>query len=109
DLYKQIREQIDSTHKDYGYTIDKIARALFFLEMTARENSEIEKSIELSKKFVDLANSNPKHIDPAVMEKKYFMYKNIITGYFSLGQKEKAKPYQDKLYVAYKNKELPEG
>ena len=109
DLYEQIRNQIDSSHKDYIYTIDKIARALFYLEMEAREKNDVEKSIELSKEFVNHADNYPKRIDPAVLEKKYFMYKNIIIGYFALGQKDKAKPYQDKLYTAYENKELPEG
>lgn len=108
-LYKQIKERIDSTHLDYKYTVDKIARTIFYLEHETRSKNEVEKSIELSEEFINLVDKYSKYIDSAVIEKKYFMYKNMIIGYFALKQGNKAQLYQKKLYRAYENKALPKG
>ena len=44
-----------------------------------------------------------------INEKKYFLTKTIIQNYFSLGQIDKAKKFQDILYKAYNEKLLPDG
>ena len=51
----------------------------------------------------------PSFIDKGVVEKKYFMYKNLVVGYFDKEVIDKAKKYQELLYKAYKKEELPEG
>jgi hypothetical protein len=107
NLYKEIKRQLKPTDRDYGYAVDKVARALFYLQQQNKENHT--KSIDFSKQFIDLADKEGSHINPEILSKKYFMYKNIISGYFGLGQRVKAKPFQDTLYQAYKNKQLPEG
>ena len=106
-LYNKIKGQLKPADKDYGYAVDKVARTLFYLDQQNKDNHL--KSIELSKQFIDLANKEGNYINPEILDKKYFMYKNIIVGYFGLGQRAKAKPYQDTLYQAYRNKRLPEG
>ena len=107
NLYKKIKSQLKPIDKDYSYTVDKVARALFFFEQNSKSN--YAKSIELSKQFIDLADKEGVYINPEILQQKYFMYKNIVVDYFGLGQKSKAKPFQDTLYQAYRNKQLPNG
>ena len=105
--YREIKDHLKPSDKDYAYIVDKIARSLFFLQQLNKGDNV--KSIEYSHQFIDLANKEGSYITPEVLDKKYFMYKNLIVGYFGLGQMAKAKPFQDTLYKAYKNKQLPDG
>ncbi|MBS1636873.1 MAG: hypothetical protein JST26_13230 [Bacteroidetes bacterium] len=107
DLYKQIEKQISPSDKDWNYTINKIARSLFLLESDSRKDPK--KSIDLSEQYIEFADKNKQYLDTVLYEKKYFMYKNIVVGYFALNQIDKAKIYQDKLYGFYKQKVLPKG
>lgn len=109
ELYKGIKAQLKSTDKDYPYTVNKIATSLFNLEQEADKKDDFSKSLEFSNEFIDLIDVEAKYIEPKLAAKKYWMYKNIIVAYFGLDQRDKAKSYQDKLYDAYKNKQLPEG
>jgi len=107
DLYRQIEKQISPSDKDWKYLVNKIARSLFFVESAQRKDSK--KSIELSSQYIEFADKNKSYLDTIMYDKKYFMYKNIIVGYFASDQLDKAKVYQDKLYEFYKQGILPNG
>jgi tetratricopeptide (TPR) repeat protein len=109
DLYNKILNKLNPSDKDYNYVVDKIAKSLFYVEQQVREENDFLKSIEYSKEFITIIEKEEKYIDKEIVTKKYWMYKNIVMDYFALGKKDEAKPYQDKLYQAYNNKELPEG
>lgn len=108
-LYSKASEIITEDHKDYGYTIDKMARSIFYLESNSREQYDTDNSIKYSKEFIQLADKHPSHIDAGVLAKKYFMVKNLIVAYFEKEDLATAKKYQDQLYKAYKKGDLPEG
>ncbi len=108
-LYQQVHQNLDEKDEDFGYVTDKIARTLFNLELKTRGNHDTEKSIEFSKKFIQFANEYPSFIDEGVLEKKYFMYKNLVVAYFEQNDLQEAEKYREKLYNFYKKGELPEG
>jgi hypothetical protein len=107
DLYTKAKLNLKRHDKDYGYVADKIAKTLFYLQQFFKDDNS--KSIEHSKQFLELIAKDGAYITPELVSKKYFMYKNIVVGYFGLGQIQNARPFQDSLYRAYKNKELPQG
>lgn len=108
-LYSDVKDSIDEKHKDFGYIVDKIARNLFNLELESSIKFDTEGSIKYSKEFIELADEYPLFINEEVLAKKYFMYKNLVVANFARGGLSEAKKYQNKLYKAYKNGELPEG
>jgi hypothetical protein len=108
-LYQQVHTNLDQKDEDFGYVTDKIARTLFNLESKSLEEFDADKSIEYSKKFIQLANEYPSFIHEGVLEKKYWMYKNLVVAYFEKDDLQEANKYREKLYSFYKKGELPEG
>jgi hypothetical protein len=106
-LYTKAKMQIKPDHRDYSYVVDKIAKTVFYLQQ--EKKNDHARSIELSKQFIQLIDKEADLITPELVSKKYFMYKNIVVGYFGMEQRDKAKPFRDTLYNAYKNKQLPRG
>lgn len=108
-LYQEVHSSLDKKDEDFGYVTDKIARTLFYLESKSREEFDTDKSIEYSKKFIQLADEYPSFIQEAVLEKKYWMYKNLVVAYFEKENLQEANKYREMLYSFYKKRELPEG
>lgn len=108
-LYNKIKSQLKTSDKDYAYTVDKIAKSIFYLQLQVAEKDNWEQSISLSNQFIDVVEKESKYIEPELEVKKYWMYKNIVVGYFGLDQQKKAIPYQEKLYQAHKDNKLPKG
>ena len=109
NTYHSALKMMEADHGDYSYTIDKIARSLFYWELDVRGESLYQESIDLCLEFIDWVEKNPQHIHPEIQEKKYWMYKNLVCDYFGLNNLKKARKYQDKLYEFYKAKVLPDG
>lgn len=109
ELYKAIKVELDKKHPDFGYTVDKIARSLFNLELLSRETFDKENSIKYSNQFIELAEDYPSFINEDVLAKKYYMYKNLVVANFEKENFEEVKKYKSLLYKAYKKGELPEG
>jgi hypothetical protein len=108
-LYQQVHTNLEQKDEDFGYVTDKIARTLFSLELKSRNALDTDKSIEYSKKFIQLSDEYPSFIHESVLEKKYFMYKNLVVAYFDKDDLREANKYREKLYSFYKKGELPEG
>ena len=53
NLYKKIKSQLKPIDKDYSYTVDKVARALFFFEQNSKSN--YAKSINCFESSIDFA------------------------------------------------------
>jgi len=109
NLYEQIKGQLKPNDKDYNYILDKVAKSIFYLESEVSNKNDWQKSILLSQKFIDLITKEGISLSKELVQKKYWMYKNIVVGNYGLGQKDIAKTYQDILYQAYKKMQLPDG
>ena len=109
EIYRKIKPQLNKSDKNYRLVEGKLAAALFNQEIKESKNNNFSKSLDLSKEFIELLNKDSTYFTAKQINSKYWAYKNIIVDYFGLGQRDMAKPYQDKLYQGYKNKELPKG
>ncbi|MBL7713243.1 MAG: hypothetical protein JNL13_12280 [Chitinophagaceae bacterium] len=108
-LYKSIRGNLKEVDADYSYTVDKIAKSLFYCQYDEHQIGNYQSSLMLSKELLDMLDRDKKYLDTSLDSKKYWLYKNMVMGYFSMGELQKAKVFQDLLYKAYKNQTLPEG
>ncbi len=108
-LYKSAKAKLKMTDKDYAYTVDKIAKSLFYYQFDESKSENYKSSIALSKELIEILDYQNQLVDTALLAKRYWLYKNIIMGYFSLGESSQAKAYQDLMYKAYLKKSLPEG
>ena len=108
--YESLKLEVEKGSNDYAYAADQIAMIYFFQRENLRQEGKYKKSIEYLEEFIKYIESENKNIRPFWNdEKKFFLIKTIIQNYFSLGEYDKAKEYQQILYKAYDEKKLPEG
>ena len=110
EIYTGLKSELNKGSSDYNYVADQIAMIYFFERDILRNENKFEESNQYLLNFLDYIKREKAFIRPLWSdEKRYFLIKTIIQNYFSLGQHENAKKYQELLYKAYKEKKLPEG
>jgi hypothetical protein len=86
-----------------------LSAALFYLVQEVKVKDDWRATVEFSTEFLKVLEDDKEFIPSGLQTKKYWAYRDLVVAYFGLGERDKAKPYQKKLYSAYKKKELPEG
>lgn len=108
-LFRELHNQVsrkDTTFNDIAYGL---SASLFYTLLDIKANDDWKTTADLSIEFIKVLEDDKDFISEGLQEKKYLAYKDLVVAYFGLGQRDKAKPYQQKLYDAYKKKQLPEG
>jgi hypothetical protein len=113
EAYKILRRIEPVTNKKdtslYPHVIFDYTVAVSMLEADARMNENWKFSISYALEALGVIKKGKEYFEGEYAEREYWMYKNIIVAYFGLGYPEKAREYQDKLYLAYKMHKLPAG
>lgn len=108
-LLRELHTEVDRQDSTFATVAYGLSSSLFYALLDAKKNNNRETIVLLAPEFITVLEQDKDVLDTSLQEKKYWAYKDIIVAYFGLGQREKAKPYQQKLYDAYKKKELPDG
>jgi len=77
------------------------------LERKSRDKQDWKTSLEYAKACVSVLEKFKSH-QPDDLMREYVACKNVILACYGLSEIEKAKPFRDRLYAAYKNETLPE-
>jgi tetratricopeptide (TPR) repeat protein len=109
DAYSHLITMFDKKDETYKSIILKYAKSMYFTEIMYRDDQRFKESLSLAKAFMKLLSAEQENLEPFAQKTKYWMLKNEIVDYFGLGYRDSAKQYQDTLYMAYKNKLLPDG
>ncbi|PCI93556.1 MAG: hypothetical protein COB15_16120 [Flavobacteriales bacterium] len=110
EVFTSLKSELEVGSSDFNFASDRIVNIYYHGKDDLRNQGEYLKSINYLEKLISLIESEKEHIRPMwINEKKYFLTKTIIQNYFSLGQIDKAKKFQDILYKAYNEKLLPDG
>lgn len=108
-LFRELHTQV--THDDTAFSVVAygLCASLFYTLLDIKEKEDWRTTADLSKEFIKVLEDDKDFIPEGLQEKKYWAYKDLVVAYFGLGQREKAKPFQQKLYDSYEKKQLPEG
>ena len=100
--YESLKLEVEKGSNDYAYAADQIAMIYFFQREKLRQEGKYKASIEYLKKILEYIENENEYIRPFWNnEIRFFLIKTIIQNYFSLGEYDKAKKYQQILYQAY--------
>ncbi|MDX2361854.1 MAG: hypothetical protein QNK23_13680 [Crocinitomicaceae bacterium] len=107
-IFKSIEQNVPQSDTLYDYALWNYVQTLTKLEQASRmkENYKIAleyglEALEGIEKGMDIWEVYSAHW--------FWMNKNLIVNCYGLNQLDLARKYQDVLYAAYKNEELPEG
>lgn len=103
---KKVITKEDTLFRDVAFGI---TASLYFRELAAKNAEDWKKTETLANDFLNTVEEYKDVLPAGLLEKKYFVWKDLVLVNFGTGKKEEAKKYQDILYAAYKNKELPKG
>ena len=109
NIFKEIEPMCDKNDTLYSYILWSYVGATASLEKQYRLTEKFEKSLQLALEALTLIEKGKPYFDDKFASREYWMLKNIVVSYFGLEQLENAKKYKDKLYQAYKDKQLPKG
>jgi hypothetical protein len=104
----KVEAQANSQKNDYG-AYNKSADSLYDLACSYRATLNYKKSIETSLVYINYIEKNQNNLDSSYLIKKFEMYMQAVMGYSGLGQWDKAKLYQNKLFEVFQQKKIPEG
>lgn len=108
-ILKEIEPKCDKKDTLYSYILWYYTSSVSMLELEHRSKEDWTNSLNYGLEALKAIEKGKEVFDEKFAAREYWMYKNIIVSYFGLGQRDKAKTYQDKLYRAYKDNKLPDG
>jgi hypothetical protein len=108
-LFQEIYARADKSDRYFRDIAYGRAASLFFSLGDVMKRNDWNRVIELGDGLITVLDADKDVLDPVLLEKKYWAVKDLIVAYFGLGQRDKAKPFQEVLYEAYQQKQLPEG
>lgn len=107
--FNEIEQTCDKNDTLYSSILWYFVGTVTTLEKSYRMNEKFDSALVYSLKALELIKKGKPLFDKKFALREVWMRKNVIISYFGLGQLDKAKIYQQMLYKAYKNSELPDG
>ena len=107
--FSELEDTLDKQDTLYVYSLWYYGNCLAIKEEINRNIENWNESLKYGLEFLKVIDKATGYFDDEYYNQKYWMYKNITLAYFGLSKHEEAKPYQEKLYRAYHEKQLPEG
>lgn len=108
-LLKDVESTCDKTDTLYPYIVWNSLSTTTRLELYYRLKAKFDSSFYFGQQSLQLIEKGAPYFKETFVNRKYWMYKNLVVSSFGAGKPEQAKKYQHLLYKAYKNKKLPEG
>ncbi len=108
-LLKDVEPSCDKTDTLYPYILWNTLSATTRLELHYRSKEKFDSSFYFGQQSLQLIEKGAPYFKKTFVNRKYWMYKNLVVSSFGLGKPDQAKKFQDLLYKAYKEKKLPEG
>lgn len=108
-IFKDLEPACDKNDTLYNYILWYYTNAASLVEKAFRDNQQFDSALYYAFATLKLIEKGKDRFDATFASREYFMTKNIVVSYFGLGQLDKAQPYKDILYKAYKEKTLPKG
>jgi hypothetical protein len=108
-LLKEVEPTCDKTDTLYPYILWNTLSATTRLELHYRSKEKFDSSYYFGQQSLKLIEKGAPYFKATFVNRKYWMYKNLVVSSFGLGKPDQAKKYQHLLYKAYKEKKLPEG
>jgi hypothetical protein len=108
-LFQELHTQVARNDRSFADVALGLSSSLYYTLLDVMKKNDWKATVDLADRFLKVLKDDETFLDPAVLGKKVWAYKDLIVAYFGLGQRDKAKPYQDLLYQAYKEKQLPDG
>lgn len=108
-LFREIYAQVNHKDTTFNSVAYGLCASLFYTIIDKKAKDDWNATADLSVEFIKVLRDDKDFIPKGLQEKKYWAYKDLVVAYFGLEQRDKAKPYQKKLYDAFKKKQLPEG
>lgn len=105
-LFKTLHQQVDRKNQLYAEIAPGYATSIYYSMAVPKWNFEWRKIIDLSNEFLKILHTDKEFLGAGFKMQTEAVYENIIIAYSGLGQREKAKPFQEKLYEIYKSKQL---
>lgn len=108
-LLKDVEPTCDRTDTLYPYILWNTLSATTRLELHYRSKEKFDSSFYFGQQALQLIEKGALYFKATFVNRKYWMYKNLVISSFGLNKPVQAKRYQQLLYKAYKEKKLPEG
>jgi hypothetical protein len=108
-LFRELHTQVDRQSPAFADVAFGYSASQFYGLLAAMKAEDWTASIDLALGFLKTLDEDKDSLGSSVLEKKAWAIKDLIVAHFGLGQRDKAKPYRDFLYEAYRKNELPEG
>jgi hypothetical protein len=108
-LLKDIEPTCNKQDTLYLYILWSYVSVTSKLEMQYRLKERFDSSLYYGQEALKFIDKCKPYFDSSFAIRQYWMYKNMVISSFGLGKPDNARKYQDLLYKAYKDKQLPEG
>jgi hypothetical protein len=108
-LFRQLHTQVNRQDSLFATVAYGLSSSLYYTLPGLKNTGDWQKLIDVSNEFLTVLGDDKDVLPERVQETKYWTYADLIVAHFGLGQRDKARPYQTRLYDAYKSKELPKG
>ncbi|WP_315814417.1 hypothetical protein [Paraflavitalea speifideaquila] len=108
-LLKYVEPYCDKTDTLYPYILWSTLSTTTRLELYYRLRQQFDSSYYFGQRSLQLIRKGIPYFKETFVNRKYWMYKNLVVSSFGLNKPIQARKYQDLLYKAYKARKLPEG
>lgn len=108
-LFSDLETQVSKEDTLYPIVLWYHIGCLWLIENSYREQLDWKNSLKYALDCEKVLERAENYFTDEYLERRFWLYKNIILAYIGLKQHDLARAYQDKLYAGYKAGALPEG